>query len=131
MLSLLKRLALFALAFAPLAVVADDDKGAPPKPKQFVYVLRLVPRLHDDNAWTEADKKAVGVHFAHLKAAAADGKVILAGRTTEPGDRTFGLVIFEAADEPSARTFMNSDPGVREGIMTAELHPYQVAVQRK
>ena len=70
-------------------------------------------------------------HFAHLKAATAERKVILAGRTLEPGDKTFGLVIFEAADESAARKFMNRDPAVAEKIMTAELHPYAVALQRK
>jgi uncharacterized protein len=124
-------LRLFTLfLFAPFVLVAAEEKAAP-KPKQFVYVLKLVPRLHDDHAWTDDDKKAVGVHFAHLKAATAEGKVILAGRTLESGDKTFGLVIFEAADEAAARTFMNSDPAISGKIMTAELHPYQVALQRK
>lgn len=130
MIPLLKRLPLVCLLFVPL-LGADEKAAAAPKPKQFVYVLRLVPRLHDDKAWTDADKQAVSVHFGHLKAATAEGKIILAGRTLEPGDKTFGLVIFEAADETTARAFMTSDPAVAKGIMTAELHPYSVALQRK
>jgi len=129
MLPLLQRLALLCLLFAPLA--GADEKAAAPKPKQFVYVLRLVPRLHDDTAWTDADKQAGSAHFAHLKAATAEGKVIFGGRTLESGDKTFGLVVFEAADEPTARAFMNSDPAVVKKIMTAELHPFQLALQRK
>ena len=89
------------------------------------------PRLHDDGAWTDADKAAVSRHFEHLKQATAGGRVILAGRTMEPGDKTFGLVIFEAADEGEARRFMESDPAVVAGIMSATLHPYAVALQRK
>lgn len=136
----MKRLVLFLAAFAlaPLALFAADDKKAAapatppaaPKLKQFIYVLRLVPRLHDDKAWTEADGKTGQAHFAHLTAATKAGKVILAGRTLESGDKTFGLVVFEAADEPAARAFMNSDPAVIGQIMTAELHPYQVALMR-
>jgi uncharacterized protein YciI len=126
---------LLALFLLPLAVFAAEEKTSPapsaPKPKQFVYVLRLVPRLHDDQAWTDADKAAVGRHFARLQAATKAGQVILAGRTTEPGDRTFGLVIFEAADDAAARDFMNNDPSVLEKVMTAELHPYAVALLRK
>jgi uncharacterized protein YciI len=113
----------------PAAPAASAAAG--PKLKQWVYVLRLIPRLHDDQAWTDADKAAVSRHFAHLSAATKAGQVILAGRTTEPGDRTFGLVVFEAADEAAARTFMASDPSVVEKVMTAELHPYAVALQRK
>jgi len=127
-------LAAFALSTA-MPAAPDEETASPapavPKLKQFVYVLRLVPRLHDDQAWTEADKAAVGRHFARLQAATKAGQVILAGRTTEPGDRTFGLVIFEAADDAAARDFMNNDPSMAEKVMTAELHPYAVALLRK
>lgn len=107
------------------------EKGAVPKPKQWVYVLRLVERLHDDAAWSEADKAIVGRHFSHLEGATRSGRVILAGRTIEAGAKTFGLVIFEANDEAAARAFMESDPSVAEKIMTAELYPYYIALQRK
>ena len=116
-----------ATATAPANEAATDSR----KPQQFLYVLRLVPRLHDEAAWTDADNAAVSRHFAQLKAATASGRVILAGRTLEPGDRTFGLVIFEATDEADARRFMESDPAVVAGVMTATLHPYAVALQRK
>jgi uncharacterized protein YciI len=110
---------------------ANDTAAASGKPQQFLYLLRLVPRLHDEAAWTDADKAAVSRHFAQLEKATASGRVILAGRTLEPGDRTFGLVIFEARDESDARSFMESDPAVVAGVMTATLHPYAVALQRK
>lgn len=96
---------------------------------QFLYLLRLVPRLHDEPAWTDADHAALGRHFAYLQAAAERGQVMLAGRTSEPLDRTFGVVVFEAASEAAARAFMATDPAVAAAIMTAELHPYRVAVR--
>ncbi len=115
------------------AALAADEKRAPaaPQPQQWLYVLRLIPRLHDDQAWTNADKKAVSSHFARLKEATTAATVILAGRTNEAGDKTQGLVIFEAPDEPTARAFMQGDPAVVAGIMTATLHPYSVALMRK
>ncbi|HEV3392057.1 MAG TPA: YciI family protein, partial [Chthoniobacterales bacterium] len=109
-------------------------RGAEPrsdKPKQFIYVLHLVPRLHDDKAWTEQDKAAVERHFNRFKTAVESGEVILVGRTPEPGEKTFGIAIFEAADETAARKFMNEDPAVAGGQMTAELHPFRVALERK
>lgn len=131
----------FALWLLALAVIsptraADDARATPaataPAPlPQWLYVLRLVPRLHDDKAWTDADNAAIGRHFQHLKDATAARQVILAGRTTEAGDRTFGLVIFEAPDEAAARQFMESDPAVVGGLMTATLHPYAIALQRR
>ena len=101
------------------------------KPKQFIYVLRLVPRLYDDKNWTNEDEMALSRHFARFKHAIETGELILAGRTREPGDKTFGIAIFEANDETAARKFMESDPAVVAGLMTAELHPFGVALQRK
>jgi uncharacterized protein len=119
------------LLLATASSVQARDVAAAAKPAQYLYVLRLVPRVHDDAAWTEADKAAVSQHFQRLQQATAAGRVILAGRTTEPGDKTFGLVIFEAADDAAAQQFMESDPAVVAGVMTATLHPYAVALQRK
>jgi uncharacterized protein YciI len=101
------------------------------KPKQFIYVLRLVPRLQADSAWTKQDEAVLQRHFARFQEAAKSGQLILAGRTSEPGDKTFGIAIFEAADEDAARKFMQEDPAVAGGLMTAELHPFAVALQRK
>ena len=70
-------------------------------------------------------------HFVRFQQAARSGQLILAGRTSEPGDKTFGIAIFEASDEDAARKFMESDPAVVAGLMTAELHPFAVALERK
>lgn len=129
---MLRQTLLVLTLLCPAASAADPAPGAPPaKPvPQWVYVLKLVPRLHDDAAWTKDDERIVGEHFKQLQRMTSERTLILAGRTTEPGDRTFGLVVFEAADERAARAIMESDPAVKGGIMTATLHPYAVALQR-
>jgi len=101
------------------------------KPKQFIYVLKLVPRLHADSAWTKEDNAVIERHFVRFQQAAKSGQLILAGRTAEPGDKTFGIAIFEAPNEDAAKKFMEDDPAVAGGLMTAELHPFAVALQRK
>jgi len=111
------------------SLAAQEQKSE--KPKQFIYVLHLVPRLYDDKAWTEQDKAAVNQHFNRFKEAVQSGQLILAGRTRESGDKTFGIAIFQAADEAAARKFMEDDPAVVGGVMTAELHPFAVALERK
>gem|GEM_PF-5796056 len=73
------------------------------KPKQFIYVLHLVPRLHSDSNWTKEDNTVLERHLSRFKEAIKLGHLILAGRTQEPGDRTFGIAILEAADEAAAR----------------------------
>jgi uncharacterized protein len=125
------RLFLASLLLASAAWAADPAPPSAPKLQHFLIILRPVPRLFDEKAWTKEDNAAVGAHFNRLKAAVAEGKVLLAGRTTEPLDRTMGLVIFSAPDEAAAREFMNADPCVVAGVMTATLHPYGLALMAK
>ena len=121
--------ALCALLVAPLAQAQSPH--APAKAQQYLYMLRVAPLLQDESKWTDKHKAAAAKHFERLKKATAEGKVVLAGRTTEALDKTFGLVIFEADSEAAAKAFMESDPAVVAGVMTATLHPYAVALQRK
>ncbi|MBK6453377.1 MAG: hypothetical protein IPF84_13015 [Proteobacteria bacterium] len=116
-----------ALAGTPSSAQAQDA----PKAQQYLYVLRVAPALHDQARWTQADDDAVSRHFTRLADGVKAGKVIFAGKTTEPLDTTFGLVVFEAGSEAAARQFMESDPAVVAGVMTATLHPYALALQRK
>ena len=99
------------------------------KQKEFMYVQRLVPRLYDGEKWRKEDKEALDRHLARFHEAAKSGQLILAGRTSEPNDKSFGVAIFRASDEAAARAFMKADPTVSAGLMTAELHPFAVAFE--
>ena len=114
----------------PFAVALENANPEAGK-SAFIYVLKLVPRLYDDKKWTKEDNAALDRHFSRLKEATKSGQLVLAGRTKEPGKKTFGIVVFNAADEAAARKFMDSDPAVVAKLMTAELHPFSVAMQRK
>src|ERR1700722_7619729 len=103
----------------------------PCKPKQFICVLRLVPRLYDEHAWRKEDDAAFDQHCDRLKEATDRGQVICVGRTAESLDKTFGIVVLEAKDQEAAAEFMNSDPTVVAGLVTMELHPFTLAFERK
>lgn len=103
--------------------------AAAPAKKQFVIVLRLNEKYHDERNWTEADNQAVGRHFARLQKLQADGKLILAGRTTVKA--SMGVVIVEVETEAEARKIMEDDDAVKAGIMSAEVLPFQTALIRK
>ena len=122
------------LPFVLAAVLVAPGSAAESQPvskrQQYVYVLKLTPRMQAATAWTDTENGVIGQHFARLAKAADSGQVILAGRTTEALDKTFGLVIFEAEGEEAARQFMESDPAVVANIMSATLHPYSVALYR-
>ena len=59
-------------------------------------------------------------------ALAAQDTMILFGRTTENDERTFGIALFQVESEQAAQTIMENDPAVKQGIMTATLHPYRI-----
>ena len=99
--------------------------------KQYVYVLKLIPRLLEEKSWTEQDGQIVGRHFRRLQRLHKEGRVILAGRTLNESEPSqFGVVIFEAETEAEARAFMEEDDAVKEKIMTAQLFPFRVALGR-
>ena len=118
---------LLALAVLASAAVAGD---LPVEKKQYLYRLQLVPRLVGDADWSEKDNAIVAEHFDRLKKMLADGSLVLAGRTLNTDATAFGIVIFEAESEEEAMAVMEGDPAVRDGIMTAKLFPYRVALTR-
>ena len=95
---------------------------------QFLY--RIVPVRADMlvTGPTEHEMQVMATHFAHLQKLAADGVVLMAGRTLVAGPDTFGIVVFKAASPDEAEAVMRSDPAIAQGLMHCELFPYRVAV---
>lgn len=98
---------------------------------QFIYVLKSIPRLLDEENWTEKEEGIIERHFAYLQKMLAEGKLILVGKTGGLDEKTFGIVIFEADSLHDASSIMNNDPAVAEGIMTADVFPYRVAIMQE
>jgi len=95
--------------------------------KHYIYILKLSdPKLHDDSNWTDEQNKIAGEHFSYLENLVNDNVVILAGRTIE--EDTFGIVVFKAETWDEALQIMNSDPAVKNKLMTAELHEFSLAL---
>jgi uncharacterized protein YciI len=53
---------------------------------------------------------------------------VLAGPSALPGD-TFGLGIFDQKDRAEVEAIVAADPAVTNGVMTAEIRPYRIAVR--
>ena len=97
---------------------------------QFIYLLKLIPRLLDQQNWTSREEAIVETHFQYLKKLTESGTMILVGRTQQMDEETFGIAVYEAASEDDARKIMENDPAVQGGIMTAKLFPFRVALKR-
>jgi uncharacterized protein YciI len=109
---------------------SKETKPAEAKQPTFIYVLRLLPEYQKEANWTPEAQKVVGTHFNHLKQLTKDGVVVLGGRTDYGVDNsnTFGIVVFYAKDLEAARALMESDPAVKGKVMTAEVHPFALAL---
>ncbi len=97
------------------------------------YLYKIQPtRLEMLTQGPTAEEAAiVAQHFAYLKGLAEQGVVVVAGRTLNADESAFGIVIFTADSEESARGVMTNDPAVKNGVMRAELYPYRIAVMAK
>ena len=80
---------------------------------------------------TPEEDEIIDQHLAYVEDLTRNGVIIMVGRTLNTDATGFGLTIFEAEDETAAREIMESDPAVKNGIMSATLFPYRVALSRK
>jgi uncharacterized protein len=95
---------------------------------QFLYVLQVTRPAMLTEGPNEHERKVLFEHFAHLQKLMEDGVLILAGRTQTTHPETMGLAIFNASSMDEAVKIKNSDPVIINGVMTAEVYPYQIAM---
>ncbi|HYK72967.1 MAG TPA: YciI family protein, partial [Pseudoneobacillus sp.] len=81
--------------------------------EQFLYKLKLIPELLDEANWTEKENQLVMEHFQTLQSLLQENKLIMAGRTMNMDETTFGIVILQVENEEAARTIMENDPTVK------------------
>ncbi|MDR7419257.1 MAG: YciI family protein [Armatimonadota bacterium] len=99
--------------------------------QQFLYTTHLVrPGMLRDGP-TAKEQATVTRHFNYLKALAAQGVVLLAGRTQTTDEHTFGICILQAESEDAVRRVMENDPAVLGRVMRATLYPYRMAIVGK
>ena len=95
---------------------------------QFIYVLRPArPELVAHHP-SKREEAILEEHVRYLEELEHRGTVLLAGRTANEDEGTFGVCVFEAPNEAVARDIMNKDPAVWQGIMNGELFPFRVTM---
>ena len=77
---------------------------------------------------TEDETNIVSQHYEYLRKLTNNGIVLLAGRTRNTDNSSFGIVLFKADSEETARKIMNEDPAVKGRVFRAELFPYKMAL---
>ena len=85
---------------------------------EFAYLVRpAFDRKFLEKA-SDEQRVVVGEHSDWLEARYAEGRVRFAGRCY---DGPFGLVVLGADSGEEARSLMEADPSVRNGVQSAEL----------
>ncbi|MGE0174698.1 MAG: YciI family protein [Oligoflexales bacterium] len=92
----------------------------------YVYKLALQPRYYDFSTWDEKVQETFKRHAEYLHKGVTTGKVHVVGRSDQEPKKNYGIVIFEDASEQEAKQFMNDDPCIVGGVMTAELAPFKL-----
>ncbi|AUD62884.1 hypothetical protein BK010_04520 [Tenericutes bacterium MO-XQ] len=92
----------------------------------YIYVLKFNPDYYDEDVWTDEVNQIIDAHFQRLKSDYEKGKVIHVGRTENPKDEGFGLVIYHADDDQDAKHYMENDPAIKNKIMTGTYQRYKV-----
>jgi len=96
----------------------------------YIYVLKLKSTYYDDDTWTDDVNQIIEDHFIRLKNDFESGKVIHVGRTEDPKNDGFGLVIYHADHDEEAKTYMENDPAIKKGMMTGTYQRYKVVFDR-
>jgi uncharacterized protein YciI len=95
---------------------------------QFLYRIKPTRLGMLTDGPSEREAAIVQERFEYLQALAAQGALLMAGRTLTADEQSFGIAVFQAASESEAAAVMHRDPAVRHGVMQAELFPYRVAL---
>ncbi len=99
--------------------------------RHFVYFLRTKRLEMLTKGPTAEEARILAEHSNYLERLAADGVVMLAGRTMNNDETTVGIAIVNASDEAAARAVMENDPFVKSGLMNATLFPFHIAHRAK
>lgn len=95
---------------------------------RYLYILSLTERYQNPANWTDETNATVGAHWNYLVDLHSKGIVEVVGRTNyEPGTPgLMGLSVFKADSLQEAEVIMNNDPCIVNGVMTAQLHPFNL-----
>lgn len=97
---------------------------------QFMYVLQLNPHYQSLQNWNDDTNAILNEHWNYLVNLHEQKVMKLVGKTEYEIDNPAnkGIAIFEAETREKAEQIMQQDPCVAKGVMSAELHPFKIAL---
>ena len=115
----------FVAAFylLPVWLHADELKSSSPAELTSYYFVLLTrgPQWTADK--TPATEKMQAAHLANITKLHDAGKLALAGPFTDDGNLR-GIFILKTSSVEETKSLIESDPAVRAGRLTYEIHPW-------
>lgn len=108
--------------------MASESQTNKAPERQFLYKLQATRLEMLRSGPTKEEEQIIEDHFNYLKELASRRVVILAGRTLNNDETSFGIVVLRVESEHAALAIMNDDPCVRKGVLRATLFPFRVAL---
>ncbi|MEO1129081.1 MAG: SRPBCC domain-containing protein [Planctomycetota bacterium] len=102
--------------------------GREPWRRGWIYVIEPV-REGAAMEPTPEEARLFSEHFRYLQSLTQKGTVILAGPVIDMA--LPGVVIFYADDQQEAQSIMENDPGVKNGLFKASVHPIALSLLRE
>ena len=119
-----KFLALSLLALLALAIPAftQSQETKEPAHKLIEFHMALLKHGPKYNA-AGMPKELRSEHIANVMSLLESGKAVIAGPLGDDGDIA-GVFVFRAKSAEEARAWAESDPAVKAGFFSAEMHPW-------
>src|SRR3989442_2589014 len=100
--------------------------------QQYLYKIQPIRDGMLKTGATEDEKRIVGEHFSYLQELIGKGGVlVVAGRTLNTDNSSFGIDAFRASSDDEARGIMLEDPAVKNMVFRAELYPYRISLLKE
>ena len=116
-------IAAFVLA---LALSLENARAAEDEKKQDDDARRLfAAEIKMGPAWEQGkpphEQRYFREHSENLKRLRDEGRLVMGARYSDKG-----LVVLQATSIEEARTWMQQDPAIQHGVLTCEIHPFNV-----
>lgn len=95
---------------------------------QYIYTVQATRLAMLSDTATAVENVTLADHAAYIERLVTEGSGIFAGATDLKDSRHFGMVIFQAEDDDSAKAIMANDPAVKERVMRGCLYPFRLSL---
>src|SRR5438309_10471696 len=94
--------------------------------QEYLYKIQPIRDGMLKTGATGEEKRIVGEHFSYLQELIGKGVLVMAGRTLNIENSSFGIVVFRASSDEEAHGIMLEDPAVKNIVFRPALYPYRL-----